>query len=171
MNAATVRWETASPIQLALRGGDSASRDSKPNPDFEKYYVIHVLGDIPAFGGRASGRGNDSGDDQNSRGRNRRSRDEDDDIDIESTAEKERRLEMLKQYTKLERKGGPIFLEKFETGSRTGELGPGSYFYFSRLDGISMDDKEVTFVTKMGPMEIKAKFALKDMVYRGKLSV
>jgi hypothetical protein len=167
---ATIRWETALPIQEALRSGSSGSNTAKPNPDFDKYYIIHVLGDIPAFGG-APRRGVSNNDDYPRGTNNRRPRNEDDDLDIDSRAAEEQRLEMLKQYTKLERKSGPIFLEKFERGSRTGDLGPGSYFYFSRLDDISMDDKEVTFITKMGPMEIKAKFPLKDMVYHGKLSL
>jgi hypothetical protein len=36
---------------------------------------------------------------------------------------------------------------------------------------IKPEDKEVTFLTKMGPMELKVKFALKDMMYKGQLTL
>ena len=146
---ATVRWESALPMQEALRIGAS---DEKPNPDFGKYYVIALIGDLPMVGGRRRRSGDTSDDDDN-------------------TAQSERRMEMYKQYTQLERKDGAVQLEKVEDGSRVGSKGPGTYFYFSRQDDISMDDKQVSFSTKLGPMEIKAKFILKDMLYHGKLAV
>lgn len=146
---ATVRWESALPVQEALRIG---AGDEKPNSDFAKYYVIGLIGDLPMVGGRRRRAGDSSDDD-------------------EDTAQSERRLEMYKQYTRLERKDGPLQLEKVEDGSRVGSKGPGTYFYFSRLDDISMDDKQVSFSTKLGPMEIKAKFTLKDMLYHGKLAL
>jgi hypothetical protein len=144
-----VRWESALPIQEALRIG---ATDEKPNPDFGKYYVIALIGDLPMVGGRRRRSGDNSEDDDN-------------------TAQTDRRMEMYKQYTKLERKDGAVQLEKVEDGSRVGSKGPGTYFYFSRQDEISMDDKQVSFTTKLGPMEIKAKFILKDMLYHGKLAV
>ena len=52
-----------------------------------------------------------------------------------------------------------------------GQIAELCHFYFSRLDDISMDDKQVSFSTKLGPMEIKTKFILKDMLYHGKLAV
>jgi hypothetical protein len=146
---ATVRWESALPIQEALRIG---ATDEKPNADFGKYYVIALIGDLPMVGGRRRRSGDNSDDDDN-------------------TAQTDRRMEMYKQYTKLERKDGAVQLEKVEDGSRVGSKGPGTYFYFSRQDDISMDDKQVSFSTKLGPMEIKAKFILKDMLYHGKLAV
>jgi hypothetical protein len=152
----TLRWESALPIQEALRI-DAA--DGKPNPDFTKYYVLHLLGDFPAMGRRQNR------DDGDTRRRDDDSNDRDDDVQAE------RRQEMFKDTTRLERKDGFIRVEKVEEGSRVGNLGPGTFFYFSRLDDISMDDKQVQFVTKIGPVEIKAKFVLKEMVYHGKLSI
>jgi hypothetical protein len=145
----TVRWESARPIQEAIGIGSS---EGGTNPDFEKYYVLNILGDMPMLGGGRR-RGGDSASD-------------DDD-----PAQKERRQEMLREYTKLEYKGGTLFLEKIEPGSRTGRPGPGTLFYFSRLDGISVDDKQVSFYTKMGPLEVRARFTLKDMLYGGKLAL
>ena len=140
---ATVRWESAAPVQDALH---LHADDEKPDPDFEKYYVIALIGDLP------SGRRRDDDSDD--------SKDRDD-----------RRMEAFKDYTRLERKDGPLHLEKVDEGSRTGGRGPGVYFYFSRKNELSMDDKEVDFSTKVGTAEIKAKFTLKDMRYRGKLAV
>jgi hypothetical protein len=36
---------------------------------------------------------------------------------------------------------------------------------------IQLADKEVTFTTRIGPMELKAKFALKEMLYHGQLAL
>jgi hypothetical protein len=118
----------------------------KPSDDTLKYYIVAVIGDMPSMGRR---RGSDD-DDQ---------------------AQDERRLEMLKQYTKLERKGNPIFLSRTEATSTDYASGAGTLFYFERGDSIFPDDKQVTFVTKMGPYEVRAKFTLKDMLYHGKLEL
>ncbi|HWZ32606.1 MAG TPA: hypothetical protein VNX18_14795 [Bryobacteraceae bacterium] len=101
-------------------------------------YILSVNGDLPMIG--------------------RRSNDE-------SESEFAQRLEMLKQYTKLEKRGDPIFLNKIAY-SNTGTL-----FYFERNDLIRLDDHQVTFVTKLGPIDVKAKFPLKEMLYRGKLDL
>jgi hypothetical protein len=44
-------------------------------------------------------------------------------------------------------------------------------FFFPKSQAISAGDKEVTFATRMGPMEIKGKFALKAMVFGGNLEL
>lgn len=76
------------------------------------------------------------------------------------------RGEMLRTYTKLERHGDPpIYLDHIQAVSG------GEMFYFSRLEPIKPANKEITFTTKMGPLEFKAKFSLKDMMYRGKLEL
>jgi hypothetical protein len=146
---ATVRWESALPIQEALRIGAS---EEKPNADFEKYYVLALIGDLQPNGGRR---------------RSGSSPDDDDD----GTARSDRRMDEFKESARLERKEGPIRLEKVEEGSRVGSRGPGVYFYFARKDEISMDEKLVTFSTKLGRMEFKAKFTMKEMLYHGKLAV
>jgi hypothetical protein len=76
------------------------------------------------------------------------------------------RAEMLRTYTKLERKGdAPIYLDHIEP------VAGGEMYYFARLDPITPANKEVTFSTRLGPLEFKAKFVLKDMLYRGKLEL
>jgi hypothetical protein len=84
----------------------------------------------------------------------------------ETATEREQRAEGLKEYTKLERKNDPIYLSKVIFQNATETL-----FYFPRLEPIFPDDKQVTFTTKLGPLEVKAKFTLKEMVYQGKLEL
>lgn len=48
----------------------------------------------------------------------------------------------------------------------------GTLLYFRRdAEVFTLDHKEVSFATKLGPLELKTKFQLKDMVFRGKLAV
>jgi len=79
-------------------------------------------------------------------------------------AQRESRLDMMKQYTKLDRHGGAIPLANVEPVKKVGTL-----FYFSRSEPIK--DGQVTFTTKMGPVEVKCKFTVKEMMYRGKLEL
>ena len=84
----------------------------------------------------------------------------------EDPAAREQRQAMLREFTKLERKGdSPIYLDRIQP------LAAGLRFYFSRLEPITAANKEITFSTKMGPLEMKARFPLKDMLYRGKLEL
>lgn len=107
--------------------------------DLAQNYIISVTGDVPMLGGRRA--------------------DEDE-------AQRLQRLEMFKEYTRLERKHDPIYVSKVDSQS-----GPGTLFYFSRIEPIKLEDRQITFFTKLGPVELKAKFTLKDMVYRGKLEL
>jgi hypothetical protein len=79
-------------------------------------------------------------------------------------AQRESRLDMMKQSTKLERHGGAIPLANIETVKKLGTL-----FYFSRAEPIK--DGQVTFDTKLGPVEVKCKFTVKEMMYHGKLEL
>ncbi len=154
----TLRWESSAAIQDALRLG----ADDKPNPDFEKYYVLNLIGDLPDEYDRPPGYDSDSDD--------RRSGREDRDDD-EADRQRRRRQQMFKEFTKLERKDGFLRMEKVEEGSRFGTSGPGIAFYFSRRDNITLDDKAMSFYTKVGASEIRAKFTLKEMMYQGKLAL
>lgn len=44
-------------------------------------------------------------------------------------------------------------------------------FGFPKTDAITMEDKDVEFVTKLGEIDIKKKFNLKDMVFHGQLEL
>jgi hypothetical protein len=115
----------------------------RPSSAIEKFYVLAVTGDLPMIGRRA-----------------------DDD-----PAAEERTVEMLKQYSRLDRKGDPIYLEDALTSPANYPGGPATLFYFSRGDSILPGDKQITFGTKFGPYEIKAHFTLKEMLYKGKLEL
>lgn len=81
-----------------------------------------------------------------------------------------RARERLKEVTKLTRKGkDPIGAAKVEGTPSTD--GTTLRFYFPRSEPINVEDKEVVFETRMGPMELKTKFPLKDMVIDGKLAL
>jgi hypothetical protein len=45
------------------------------------------------------------------------------------------------------------------------------YFAFPKTEEITLEDKEVEFISKVGPMEFKKKFKLADMVLNGKLTL
>jgi hypothetical protein len=79
-------------------------------------------------------------------------------------AQREARLDMMKQATRLERRGGAIPLTNIETVKKLGTL-----FYFPRAEPIK--DGQVTFDTKLGPVEVRCRFTVKDMMYRGKLEL
>jgi len=126
----TVRWDSALPIQDALKAPKS--------PDADKNYVIALVGDVPA-----AGIPND-GDD---------------------AAERQQKMDILQAATRIERRGEPIELQQVKL------VPAGTLFYFSRVLPLSLDDKQVTFVTKLGPLEVKCKFILRDMLYRGALEL
>jgi hypothetical protein len=108
------------------------------NDDAAQFYIVGLIGDLPDLGG--------AGDDD--------------------PAARAQRSTMMREATKLERKGeSPIYLDHVQpvTG--------GDLFYFSRLEPIKASNKEITFTAVLGPLEIKAKFSMKDMLYRGKLEL
>lgn len=77
----------------------------------------------------------------------------------------------LKSATSLQRKGkDPINPDHVEMVGNSDDKG--IMFSFPRNpDAIAVSDKEVTFVSAMGPLRIKAKFNLKDMMYQGRLEL
>ena len=76
----------------------------------------------------------------------------------------------VQESSVLRRKGrGPINAESVAVAP--GEQTVSLLIRFPKSDEISLDDKEVEFYTKLGRMEIRHRFRLKDMVYEGKLAV
>ena len=138
----TVRWESAKPVQEALK--------STLPESFANRYVISVSG-LPMMQG-----GRDRSEDDNNSGSNQPSQD---------------MLDRLKSVTNLapkdKRGAQPGVIEQQPSyGS------PSILFGFSKemLD-LSKDEKEVLFTTQLGRIEVKAKFNLKDMLYHGELAV
>ncbi len=77
----------------------------------------------------------------------------------------------LKNNTVLEHKGDEIKLNRIEPAPKNDLSAEGTLFYFSRVLALRLEDREVTFTTKLGPLDVKCKFALKDMLYQGKLEL
>ena len=44
-------------------------------------------------------------------------------------------------------------------------------FFFPRSQAVQAEDRDVTFRLRMGPMEVQAKFSLKEMVFQGSLAL
>jgi hypothetical protein len=112
--------------------------------EIEENYVIALIGDIPGVGVPA---------------------------DDDDPAERQQKLNILKETTRLERKDDPLELSRAKIAPRTPRSASGTLFYFSRVFPLAPEDKQVTFVTKVGPLEVKCKFTLRDMVYRGNLEL
>ena len=86
----------------------------------------------------------------------------------------ERRVAMvakMKESTMLERKGkDPIYPERVEI--LEGNNARLVVFLFPKEgQAIELGDKDVTFHSKVGAVDMKAKFQLKEMVYEGKLEL
>jgi hypothetical protein len=141
----TVRWESAQPIL-------QATKSTLPDV-FANHYVIAVTG-IPLLNSRM-----------------RRSRTEDDDSQNSRTSgESDQRLDDLKQFSTLQPKGK----ELAQAGIVQRQVSNGNVllFGFSRETlQLTSDDKEVDFATRLGSLLVKARFNLKEMLYRGQLAV
>lgn len=124
---AIVRWESALPVREALK--------VPPPPDFEKFYILNMVGDVPSVGADPAG------------------------------------FETLKQFTKLEHKGDQILLSRVAVSPKNEQSLSGTLFYFSRGLALRPEDKQATFSTKLGPIDVKCKFTLRDMMYRGNLEL
>jgi hypothetical protein len=126
--------------ESALPIREANHNESKDDPAAN--YILNVVGDLPMFG-LAS--------------------------DDETEDEYAHRMENLKQFTKLEKKGDPIYLTDIRYKGKRGT--EGALLYFVRNDLITLSDHTVTFVTKLGPIDVKVKFPLHDMIYQGKLEL
>ena len=82
--------------------------------------------------------------------------------------------DVLKQAIQLKIKDKPPIMPSQISGDR-GEGGRANlYVIFPKGNGspvIQLEDNEIEFVAKLGPIEIKRKFRLKDMVFDGKLEL
>jgi hypothetical protein len=116
---------------------------TKMSVDLSENYIINVFGEIPS----AAPNKDDSRD------------------------EIKTKFDILQERTRIERKGDPLELKRVELAPKTWYSPPGTLFYFSRAIPIMPEDKQVTFVTRIGPLEVKCRFILKDMMYRGNLEL
>jgi len=116
---------------------------TKPSPGVEKFYILNMVGDVPSVGATPD----------------------------EDESQRQARFETLKQVTKLEHKGDAILLSSVAVAPKSALSLAGTLFYFSRDLALRPKDNQATFSTKLGPIDVKCKFALKDMMYRGNLEL
>jgi len=112
--------------------------------DADKNYIIALIGEMPAASVPS---------------------------DDDDAAERQRKLDVLKESTRLERKDDPLELQSVKIAPRTPHSPSGTLYYFSRALPLTPEDKQVTFTTKVGPLEVKCKFTLHDMLYHGNLEL
>ena len=149
-----VRWQSAFPVQQALAKQSETPTAAAPAAT-DSEYIIAVSG-LPDWSGRR--RRNADGDTSTSQ-------------DNSGASDEDRRqafLDRMKESTTLTPKGkspfGPDKVERAADGT--------ILLYFPKAEeALSLDDREVDFATRLGPMELKHKFKLKDMTYQGKLAL
>ena len=112
-------------------------------PDVDKFYILNMVGDVPSIGATPDA----------------------------DESQRAARFETLKQVTKLEHKGDEILLSRVAVSPKSDLSLAGTLFYFSRGLALRPEDKQATFSTKLGPIDVKCKFMLKDMMYQGKLEL
>jgi hypothetical protein len=91
--------------------------------------------------------------------------------DVPSVGADAEGFETLKLYTKLEHKGDEIHLARVAPAPKTAQSLAGTLFYFSRGLALRLEDKQARFSTKLGPIDVKCKFTLKEMMYQGNLEL
>jgi hypothetical protein len=112
--------------------------------DAEENYILSIVGDIPGVGVPS---------------------------DDDEPSERKAKMDNLIENTRLERRDDPLELQQVKIAAKTPLSPAGTLFYFSRVLPIVPEDKQVTFFTKVGPLEVKCKFTLRDMLYRGNLEL
>lgn len=158
-----IRWQSAKPVKLAtVRARMGAEADTSPQArEFvereEPDYVIAVIG--PPMGPTEG---------QGWPGQNPRQGAAPAKAEGPQRGGPEQWLSSLKENTWLAWKEH----EKLHPSSVV--LPPGGQrnvliFHFPKDHPIELEDKEVEFCMRRGPMEVKKKFKLKDMVYEGRL--
>jgi hypothetical protein len=137
----TVRWESATLIRAALK---------TPLPEtLANHYVISVSG-IPIA-------------------TTRRSEDGDDDAAVSKGLSPDV-LDRIKSLTYLEPKGkSPA--QPGVVQPDTGAVNVLLFGFSHELLQLTPDDKEVTFTTQLGKLDLKTKFSLKDMMYHKELAL
>jgi hypothetical protein len=142
-----VRWESALPVR-------KSSRIQWP-PDTDGNYILSVSG-LPRMGQRPPG----SGAEQKAEGGRQR-----------PPQDRERMQDQIRAATELRRKNHapqqPELVRIFESGPRNMLV---CLFPIGK-DPITAAEKEVTFFTRMGPIEVKTKFNLKEMEFQGALAL
>jgi len=141
----TVRWESAALIRAALK---------TPLPEnLANHYVISVSG-IPIIANA-----------------NRHYEDGNDDTTV-SKGPTPDVLERIKNLTYLEPKGkAPAQPDIVQQDKGTGGIDALLFGFSHEVLQLTPEDKEVTFTTQFGRLDLKTKFNLKDMMYHKELAL
>lgn len=150
----TVRWETSEPLLEAF-GKVEYTLLPKLREWSKSYYVVTAAGmPVRLGGGPGGGRQRPGAPPQAE----------------QAPPDPKQLMERFRQGSALKRKGkDPIAPERIEMLRVGDTMVP--MFFFPRKDAITAEDKEVTFESAFGPVTVKSKFNLKDMLYDGKLSL
>ena len=149
----TVRWDSALPVQQALKRQGSASADeAKAVADAsEKNYVITVFGfRMPSNRRGGYDRNNPDADDQ------------DRDRDRQQSADS-LRSQLLDAAQLIPKSGRAIYAQDVQVEGGGSEL----HFLFPRNPGFAASSKEVDFVLEVRGVKVEHKFHLQDMQYQG----
>jgi hypothetical protein len=140
--SATVIWESAPPIR--------AARKKDPTGMAENTYILSISG-LPMMGGRGPrGGGGPQGAPNPERMNGMMGR--------------------LKEGCRLERKGkDPLACTGVQR--EEGDAQRILFLFEAGSQPVDLDDKEINFVARMGPLEIRSKFIPKEMVFESKLAV
>ena len=154
---AMIRWETAAPIIQAGQRKWPAS--------VAGHYLISVTGlPMPGAGGGRGGRGPQQPQQFQA------SQAPPPQMDPQQRARLA--VERLKESSHLDRKGkDPIAPAQIEIGQARDGSSVLMFLFPKGSQPIEAADKEVTFITAMGPLGVKAKFALKDMMVKAQLEL
>ena len=157
----TIRWMSALPIKHAVlrqRMGKEAESSPQAKEFLERQETHYVVAVIMPFRGGGAGFG----------GRQGRP-DEGTQEEVNPEERRKRMADRLKEVTALKRKGKePIRPERIEPPQQDQNS---FLFLFPKKEALTVEDKEVEFVTKVGQFDISRKFKLKDMVYQGQLAL
>ena len=141
-----VRWESAAPVRAADARVEDANA-SKIAALAQDFYVISITGGPMILGGRPPQEGQNRS--QPDFGRIER-----------------RLLQTASLHLKGQEVIAPDKVEVLEDAE-----GIKTLLLFPRSREIRAEDKEVTLVLTLGPMQVKARFVLKDMVYDANLAL
>jgi hypothetical protein len=147
----TIQWYSSKPVRLANQKRQNSDAKVEALQPLD-HYVIAVVGFPSGSGSRRSADSDDS------------------DSDSQQTEMSESMQNRFKDGSMLSRKGhDPIHPDKAawdnSTGTRTLML------YFPKTDAIAAADKDVEVQIATGRMQLKKKFALKEMTYGGNLEL
>ncbi|MGB9611263.1 MAG: hypothetical protein ACPL7M_09870, partial [Bryobacteraceae bacterium] len=164
-----IRWQSAKPIKIAtVRARMGAEAETSPQArEFiereEQDYVIAVIGPpigSAEEGGMRPGRPGAGGQPSTERGP----------VGAGRSGNSAQWMAALKENTWLVWKEHEKLHPSSVTLPPDGQRGV-LIFHFPKDHPIELEDKEVEFCMRRGPIEVKKKFRLKDMVYEGRLSL